>query len=137
MLQNTCHIVLKSISKLRRIKPNGPAIWGGCVTRRSIRAVSWYPAPAGPKNCHGARRVRRSFCHHGTNLIAFWRDRGTSMIGAASLSPVTNFLGSTGAVSRYKDDRSRKTIKVYWILLRADERVRVQETLQNCLECRN
>ena len=21
---------------------NGPAIWGGCVTRRSIRAVSWY-----------------------------------------------------------------------------------------------
>jgi hypothetical protein len=22
--------------------PNGPAIWGGCVTRRSIRAESWY-----------------------------------------------------------------------------------------------
>jgi len=22
--------------------PNGPAIWGGCVTRRSIRAGSWY-----------------------------------------------------------------------------------------------
>ena len=22
--------------------PNGPAIWGGCVTRRSIRAVSWF-----------------------------------------------------------------------------------------------
>jgi len=21
---------------------NGPAIWGGCVTRRSIRAESWY-----------------------------------------------------------------------------------------------
>ena len=21
---------------------NGPAIWGGCVTRRSIRAGSWY-----------------------------------------------------------------------------------------------
>ena len=22
--------------------PNGPAIWGGCVTRRSIRAGSWF-----------------------------------------------------------------------------------------------
>jgi len=21
---------------------NGPAIWGGCVTRRSIRQLSWY-----------------------------------------------------------------------------------------------
>ena len=24
------------------LKPNGPVIWGGCVTRRSIRAESWY-----------------------------------------------------------------------------------------------
>jgi len=24
------------------INANGPAIWGGCVTRRSIRAESWY-----------------------------------------------------------------------------------------------
>jgi hypothetical protein len=24
------------------LKANGPAIWGGCVTRRSIRAGSWY-----------------------------------------------------------------------------------------------
>jgi len=24
------------------LQPNGPAIWGGCVTRRSIRAESWY-----------------------------------------------------------------------------------------------
>jgi len=24
------------------INNNGPAIWGGCVTRRSIRAGSWY-----------------------------------------------------------------------------------------------
>jgi hypothetical protein len=27
--------------------PNGPAIWGGCVTRRSIRIGSWYPAAGG------------------------------------------------------------------------------------------
>jgi len=25
-----------------KLLPNGPAIWGGCVTRRSIRAESWY-----------------------------------------------------------------------------------------------
>jgi len=25
-----------------KLLPNGPAIWGGCVTRRSIRAGSWY-----------------------------------------------------------------------------------------------
>ena len=25
-----------------RVTYNGPAIWGGCVTRRSIRAWSWY-----------------------------------------------------------------------------------------------
>ena len=24
------------------IAHNGPAIWGGCVTRHSIRAESWY-----------------------------------------------------------------------------------------------
>ena len=31
------------------------------VTRRQHRAESWYPAPAGPINCHGARRVWRVF----------------------------------------------------------------------------
>ena len=42
------------------------------------------------------------FCRHGTNFIEFWRGRGTSIIGAANLSPVTKLVGSTGAVSRYK-----------------------------------
>jgi len=86
----------------RRVTANGPAIWGGCVTRRSIRQLSWYPAPAGPRNCPGARRVWRTFCNHGTNFISFWRDSGTSYIGTANLSPVTKFVGCTGAVSRYK-----------------------------------
>ena len=94
------------------LTPNGPAIWGGCVTRRSIRAESWYPPAGGPESCHGARRVRRSFCRHGTNFIAFWRNRGTSLIGAENLSPVTKLGGSTGAVSRYKLSRSQKFITV-------------------------
>jgi len=89
--------------------PNGPAIWGGCVTRRSIRAESWYFSQ---KNCHGARRVWRTFCRHGTNFIEHYECRGTSLIGAANLSPVTKLVAGTGAVSRYKLSRSQKSITV-------------------------
>jgi len=46
------------------------------------------------------------FCRHGKNFIACWRDRGTSLIGAANLSAVTKFVAGTGAVSRYKLSRS-------------------------------
>jgi len=95
-----------------RLKHNGPAIWGGCVTRRKHRAESWYPAPAGPESCHGARRVWRTFCRPGTSLIEHYACRGTSLIEAANLSPVTNLLVGTGAVSRYKLSRSRKFIMV-------------------------
>ena len=31
-----------SRNRATTLKPNGPAIWGGCVTRRSIRVGSWY-----------------------------------------------------------------------------------------------
>ena len=40
------------------------------------------------------------------------RDRGTSLIGAANLSPVTKLVAGTGAVSRYKLSRSQKFITV-------------------------
>ena len=53
------------------------------------------------------------FCRHGTNFITSWRDRGTILIGAASLSPVTNLVTGTSAVSRYNLSRSQKTVKVY------------------------
>ena len=39
------------------------------------------------------------------------------MIEAKSLSSVTNLVEGTGAVSRYKVDRSQKTVKVYEILV--------------------
>jgi hypothetical protein len=45
-------------------------------------------------------RYGTCFCRHGTNFIACWRDRGTILIGAANLSPVTNLVVGTGAVSR-------------------------------------
>jgi len=52
------------------------------------------------------------FCRHGTSFIACWRDRGTILIGAANLSPVTNLVAGTGAVSWYKLSRSRKSVTV-------------------------
>ncbi len=38
--------------------------------------------------------------------------RGTSLIGAANLSPVTKLVEGTGAVSRYKLSRGQKAVKV-------------------------
>jgi hypothetical protein len=52
------------------------------------------------------------FCRHGTSLIACWRDRGTILIGAARLSPVTNLVECTGAVSRYTLFRSKDLVTV-------------------------
>jgi len=101
------------------MKANGPAIWGGCVTRRSIRAESWYPAPAGPEICPGARRGSlprwkrgRTFCRPGTNFIEHYACRGTSLIGATNLSPFTKLVAGTGAVSRYNLSRSQKFVMV-------------------------
>jgi hypothetical protein len=73
------------------------------------------PPEAGPESCHGARRVWRTFCRHGTNFIEHYECRGTSLIGAANLSPVTKLVAGTGAVSRYNADRSQKIVKLYWI----------------------
>jgi len=42
----------------------------------------------------------------------FYECRGTSLIGAANLSPVTKLGEGTGAVSRYKFSRSQKFVKV-------------------------
>jgi hypothetical protein len=46
-------------------------------------------------------RVWRTFCRHGTNLVEHYVCRGTRLIGAVNLSPVTKLVASTGAVSRY------------------------------------
>src|SRR4030042_996537 len=88
---------------------NGPAIKGGCVTRRKHRAGSWYFSR---KTVTVQGGYGTCFCSHGTNLIACWRDRGTSLIGAANLSPGTNLVAGTGAMSRHKLSRSQKFITV-------------------------
>ena len=91
---------------------NGPAIWGGCVTRRQHQAGSWYPEYSGPENCHGARRVWRTFCRPCTKFSEHYECRDTSLIGAANVSPVTKLVAGTGAVSRYNLSRSQKTVMV-------------------------
>jgi hypothetical protein len=81
---------------------NGPAIWGGCVTRRSIRAESRYFSRE-VVTVQGGYGM--SFCRHGTNFFEHYACRGTSFIGAAKLSPVTKLVAGTGAVSQYKLSR--------------------------------
>jgi hypothetical protein len=98
----------------QRVADNGPAIWGGCVTRRSIRQLSWYFS----HETVSVQGVWRTFCRHGRNNFEQYECRGTRLIGAANLSPVTKLVAGTGAVSRYKADRSQKVIKVYEALLR-------------------
>ena len=64
---------------------NGPAIWGGCVTRRSIRPPSRFfsqkivPVQGGYGAC---------FCRHGTSFIEHWRGRGTSLLSGRKVVPV-------------------------------------------------
>ena len=49
----------------------------------SIRAGSLYFSQ---RNCHGARRVWRTFCRPGTKLIEHYECRGTKLISEANLS---------------------------------------------------
>ena len=52
------------------------------------------------------------FCSQGAGFNGHCECRGTSLIGATNLSPVTKLVSGTGAVSRYKLSRSQKFIKV-------------------------
>ena len=88
---------------------NGPAIWGGCVTRRSIRAESWYFSQKAVTVQGG---YGTCFCRPGTNFIEHYACRGTSLIGAGKLSRYRIFVRGTGAVSRYKLSRSQKSVTV-------------------------
>src|SRR4030042_3210247 len=80
-----------------------------------------YPTQFRPTTCPGfwqkisfgrKRRVWRTFCRHGTNFIEHYECRDTRLIGAANLSPVTNLVACTGAVSRYNLSRSYKFVTV-------------------------
>jgi hypothetical protein len=67
------------------LKPNGPAIWGGCVTRLQHRAGSRYFSQ---KTVTVQGGYGTCFCRHGTNFIAYRRDRGTSLIDGLDIVQV-------------------------------------------------
>ena len=58
------------------------------------------------------KRDGTCFCGHGTNFIEHYECRGTILIIAANLSPVTKLEVGTSAVSRYRLSRSQKFIMV-------------------------
>ena len=100
-------VKITHVSGMPQLANNGPAIWGGCVTRRSIRARSRYFS-------HKAVTVQGGygacFCRHGKNFIEHNACRGTNLIRAGKLSRYRIFVGGTGAVSRYKLSRSQKSV---------------------------
>ena len=61
----------------------------------------------------GMKEAWRIFCRPGTNLIEHYACRGTGLIGATNLSPFTELVAGTGAVSRHKLDRRQKIVMVH------------------------
>ena len=95
--------------------PNGPAIWGGCV-----------PAFSSKKRDGALFAVQIQILLSITRVapapLLQIKSGGTSLIGAVNLSPVTNLVAGTGAVSRYKLSRSQKLVKVQEFNCGADAR---------------
>ena len=75
--------------------PNGPAIWGGCVTRREHRVGSWYFSQKAVTVQGG---YGTCFCSPGTKLAEHYECRGTSYLTNADLSRYCYFVNSCGAV---------------------------------------
>jgi hypothetical protein len=78
--------------------PNGPAIKGGCVTRRKHRAESRYfsqkivTVQGGYGTC---------FCSPGTKLVEHYACRGTKLIASHIIIPGYKILYGAGARSRF------------------------------------
>jgi hypothetical protein len=88
---------------------NGPAIWGGCVTRRKHRAESWYFSQKAVTVQGGYGAV---FAVRVQVLLSITR------VAVQAVSEPENYHGAG-------------------FILRASARVRVQEPLRSCLGCRS
>ena len=64
------------------IAPNGPAIKGGCVTRRKHRAESWIFSR---ETVTVQGRYGACFCRHGRMLVEHYECRGTRLIGVREI----------------------------------------------------
>jgi hypothetical protein len=86
------HFYSKTIPKIFRevtaMKPNGPAIKGGCVTRRKHRAESRFfsreivTVPGGYGTC---------FCSPGTKFVEHYVCRGTELFASHIFIPIYKF----------------------------------------------
>ena len=63
--------------------PNGPAIWGGCVTRRSHRVTYSYTLARKLSRC---KEGMAQFLPFGYNFYEDYECRGTSLISGTDLS---------------------------------------------------
>ena len=117
------------LSVFENLTYNGPAIWGGCVTRscpdRSVggkhRAGSWYHEYSGPENCHVLDPDRAESERHGVQggYGVVFANPGTSFVEAGRvavqvLSKPVNchvtecFLGALAQCRAEGPDRSRR-----------------------------
>ena len=67
---------------------NGPALWGGCVTRGQHRHKV---VPVGQRAVTVQGGYGTCFCRHSTNFIALRRDRGTRFLSGWEYIPVQKF----------------------------------------------
>ena len=112
------------------LQPNGPAIKGGCVTRRQHRARSWYFSPPA-----GGSRCKEGMAHFLPSRYKFagqYECRGTKFIGAANLSPVIKLMAGTGAIAVqvWSEPRIYHRLQIWW-------RALAQCSGTNCLRVRN
>jgi len=85
------------------INTNGPAIKGGCVTRRKHRAESWYFSQK-TVTVQGGYGMR--FCSPGTKLVEHYECRGTKLIASHIFIPGYKVLcvaaARSGFIPSYK-----------------------------------
>ena len=116
------------------MSPNGPAIKGGCVTRRKHRAGHGH---VWPRDCHGARRVWRVFLPSGYKLSGVFVSRGSqSSLKVEKLSwcfrtvSVAKRSVAVGLVSEAEICHGCRS------LIACSERIRVQLAFLSCLGSR-
>ena len=80
------------VSRLAVMPYNGPAIKGGCVTRRKHRAGPDTPRQRGQKIVTVQGGYGACFCNPGTSLIEHYECRGTSLLSGWKLLPVQHVL---------------------------------------------
>ena len=117
-----------------RLKHNGPAIWGGCVTRRSIRAGSRYFSQKAVTVQGGYGAV------FAIQVQVLWN---ITRVAVQVWSEPVNYHGAgflLGALAQCRGTKlieARKLSRYTGFKLRADARVRVHEPLHICLRCRS